>query len=134
MNARGLASQRGATLIEMVMVIVLLAVAATAIMDQFTTSARSYRINESIQTAAQLAQECAEHILAARRLQGYATAITVNCPTLPAVYTAAGYARTRTFDAAPAACFAPPDCREVTVTVTQDGVTRASVVLMLGSY
>lgn len=134
MNARGLAPQRGATLIEMVMVIVLLAIAATAIMDQFTTSARSYQINESIQTAAQLAQECAEHILAARRLQGYTTAITVNCPVLPAAYTAAGYVRTRTFGAAPAACFTPPECREVTVSVTQGGTTRASVVFMLGSY
>lgn len=123
--------QRGFTLIEMVMVIVILAIASVALMDQFVNTSKSYLIDEEIQTAAQLAQECAEHILATRRLQGYATAIATNCSTLPSV---AGYTLSVSPGAAPTACFTWPLCTEVTVAVTQGGNTRASVVFMLGSY
>lgn len=133
MPAHGIRSQCGVTLIELVMVIVILGIAAVAIMDQFVNSARTYEINESVQTAAQLAQECAEHILATRRLQGYA-AITPSCPTLPAAYTAAGYASAATFGGAPAACATPPSCTQVDVVATQGGIERARVVFMLGNY
>ena len=133
MNGHTIKRQRGVTLIEMVIVIVILAIAATAIMDQFVTSARSYETNESVQTAAQLAQECAEHILATRRLQGYATAIAATCPALPAAYTSSGYVRNASFGAAPAACVTAP-CAQVDVVVTHSGSERARVVFMLGSY
>ena len=133
MSAHGRCRQRGVTLVELVMVIVILGVAAVAIMDQFVNSARTYEINESVQTAAQLAQECAEHILATRRLQGYA-AITPTCPALPGAFTAAGYASAATFGGAPAACATPPSCTQVDVVVTQSGTERARVVFMLGNY
>ena len=125
--------QRGVTLIEMVIVIVILAIAATAIMDQFVTGARSYETNESVQTAAQLAQECAEHILATRRLQGHtaATAATTICDALPTI---AGFTPTVSFVVAPTPPCVTAPCTEVTVTVTQGGNTRANVVFMLGSY
>lgn len=125
--------QCGVTLIEMVIVIVILAIAATAIMDQFVNSARGYQTNESMQTAAQLAQECAEHVLAVRRLQSYTTAAAATCPTLPAAYTTAGYARAVSFGAAPAACVTAP-CTRVDVAVTRNGTERARVIFMLGSY
>ncbi|HEY9199730.1 MAG TPA: prepilin-type N-terminal cleavage/methylation domain-containing protein [Gammaproteobacteria bacterium] len=125
--------QRGVTLIELVLVIVIVAIAAVAIMDPFVTSANSYRTNESVQTAAQLAQECAEHILATRRLQDFTTANATDCPALPAAYTTAGYARTRSFGAAPSPCFTSP-CTQVDVVVTHSGSERARVVFMLGSY
>lgn len=130
MSTMRLMRQRGVTLIEMVIVIVILAIAATAIMDLFVNSAKSYQTNESVQTAAQLAQECAEHILATRRTQGYATAITTTCAALPAV---AGYATTVTPGAEPAACATSP-CRQFDVVVTHNGTERARVVFMLGSY
>ena len=50
------ASQRGFSLIELVMVIVVLAVGAAALLQQFTQVAVSLNINEETQTAAQLAQ------------------------------------------------------------------------------
>jgi len=133
MKSLTLMRQRGVTLIEMVIVIVILAIAATALMDQFVNSAHSYQTNESVQTSAQLAQECAEHILATRRLQDYATAIASTCPALPAAYTTAGYARSASFGAAPAACVTVP-CTQVDVAVTRGGTERARVVFMLGSY
>ena len=124
--------QRGATLVEMVAVILILAIASTAIMDQFVNTSDTYLVNESLQTSAQLAQDCAEHILATRRLQSYATAIVTNCVALPAAYTAAGYVRTAIFAASPTCVTAP--CRQVDVVVTHNGVERARVVFMLGSY
>lgn len=133
MNVRAAVRQQGATLIETVLVLVIVAIAATAIMDQFVTSADSYRINEALQTSAQLAQECAEHVLATRRLQGYAAALAATCPALPPAYAAAGYARTASPGAAPAAC-AGASCAQVDVIVTHDATERARVVFMLGSY
>lgn len=124
--------QRGVTLIEMVIVIVVLAIGATAIMDQFVNSARSYQTNESVQTAAQLAQECAEHILATRRLQSYTIAVNTNCLALPPPYPAAGYAANASIVLDPATCTAP--CAQIDVVVTNSGTERARVVFMLGSY
>lgn len=126
-------SQRGATLIEMVMVIVILAGGTVAVMDQFVNSAKSYQTNEAIQTAAQLAQQCAEHILETRRLQGHtaATAATTICDALPLI---AGYTPTVSFAVAPTPPCVTAPCTLVTVTVTQGGNTRASVVFMLGNY
>ncbi|MBI5463268.1 MAG: type II secretion system protein [Gammaproteobacteria bacterium] len=128
MNARlHTCTQRGATLVELVMVIVILSVASVALMDQFVNASKSYQIDEQVQTATQLAQECAEHILATRRTQDYDTAIASNCDALPVV---AGYAT----NVAPTACATSPPCTEITVTVTQGVTTRASVVFMLGDY
>jgi len=130
--------QRGFTLVEMVMVIVILGIASVALMDQFVNTSKSYLIDERLQTATQLAQECAEHILAMRRVQGYA-AISSTCPTLPATYTTPGavYAVTASLaDVTPltnTACFTDP-CKVVTVTTTFNTTVRAQVVFMLGSY
>ena len=125
--------QEGFTLIEMVMVIVILAIASVALRDQFFNASKSYLTDEQLQTSTQLAQGCTEHILATRRLQSYAVAIASTCPTLPAAYTTAGYARTVSFGAAPAACVTAP-CTQVDVVVTKGGTERARVVFMLGSY
>lgn len=125
--------QKGLTLIEVVLVILLLSIASVAVLGQFTQMARSYDSNEHAQTAAQLAQECAEHIFAQRRLQTYAAAISATCPLLPATYTAAGYARTVSFGAAPGACVTLP-CTQVDVVVTHNATEWARTVFMLGSY
>ena len=127
--------QRGFTLVEMVMVIVILGIASVALMDQFVNTSKSYLINEQLQTATQLAQECAEHILATRRGQDYAAAIVATCPPLPLSYSTAGYARTRTVSFAPAACVTAP-CAQVDVVVTHSAsaTDQARIVFMLGSY
>lgn len=126
-------AQHGFTLIEMVMVIVVLAIGSVALMDQFVNASKSYLTDESLQTSAQLAQDCAEQIMATRRVQGYATAIASDCRALPAAYTAAGYAATASFSAAPPACVTAL-CRQVDVVVTHNATERARVVFMLGSY
>ena len=125
--------QRGATLVEMVVVIIILGIASIAIMDQFVNMARSYAGNERLQTGAQLAQGCAEQILATRRLQGYASAIAGSCPALPPSYAAAGYTRSVSFT--PAACATLPCSVDVVVNHSAASPTeQARVVFMLGSY
>lgn len=134
-HSTGKLNEYGATLVEMVAVILILGIAAIAIMDQFVNMSRSYGSNERLQTAAQLAQECAEQILATRRLQDYTTATTAStCPALPGNYAAAGYARTVTFGAAPTACATMPSCSQVDVVVTYNATEQARVVFMLGDY
>lgn len=130
-------NQRGVTLVEVVMAIVILGIAAVAIMDQFVNSVRSYAVNESVQTATQLAQECAEHVLATRRLQGYAAG-TPACPALSGTYTAVGAvyavsASSVVVTPPNSGCFTDP-CRVVTVTATYNGATRASLAFLVGSY
>lgn len=126
----------GATLVEMVAVIVILGIASVAILNQFSNMSRSYGSNEHLQTATQLAQECAEQILATRRLQSYAIARASSCPTLPLAYTTAGYTRSISFNAAPTACVTAP-CTRVDVVVNHSAATpaeQARVVFMLGNY
>lgn len=125
--------QRGATLVEMVLVILILGIASIAIMDQFVNMARSYTVNERLQTGAQLAQGCAEQILATRRLQGYAAAIASSCPALPPSYASAGYTRSVSFN--PTACVTLPCTVDVVVNHSATNPTElARVVFMLGSY
>jgi len=61
---------RGFTLIELVAIIVLLSVGATAILALFGQVGRSIATNQETQTGAQLAQACAEQIMAFRRNAG----------------------------------------------------------------
>ena len=64
-------SQSGFTLIEMVLVIVIISVASVPLFGLFSRAATSLLINEKTQTAAQLAQEQAEFLLAIRRNQDF---------------------------------------------------------------
>lgn len=127
------ALQRGFTLIGLVITMVIISVASLALINQFSAAGKSYLSNEHLQTSTQLAQACAEHILATRRLQTYAIATASSCPALPASYTTAGYAHTLSVDAAPAACVTLP-CAQVSVIVTRSGTEQARIVFMLGNY
>ena len=64
-------SQNGFTLIEMVLVIIIISIASVPLFGMFSQAASSLLVNEKSQTAAQLAQEQAEFLLAVRRNQGF---------------------------------------------------------------
>ena len=68
--------QRGFTLLELVMVIMLIALASIPILGQFSQAATTLLTDEIIQTSAQLAQARAEGIMADRRNNGYAAVAT----------------------------------------------------------
>lgn len=136
---------RGFTLIELVAIIVLLSVAAVTIFPMFAQTGRSIATNQETQTGAQLAQACAEKIMALRRgAGGYAAIVTGNntgvCNT--------GFAAIAGFTTAPtvnvtahnsaslAACPSATagDCKQVDIQVDKDGVRAASLTLMLVNY
>ena len=129
--SRGASCQRGFSLIELVVVIVLLGIAAVALLQQFSQAAGSLARNEQIQTAAQLGQACAEHLLAVRRGQDYPTAIGTDCSSLPGL---AGYTTSVAPQGSPAACPVGAVCEELRVTVAHGAETRAQLSLMLVDY
>ncbi len=127
--------QSGFTLIELIMVIVIVALASVPILGQFTQVAGSTLVDEELQTAAQLAQARAEDILALRRNQGYATvAVGTTTDVLTGSYS--GYARRVTVTQPPAGggCALGAACKGVVVTVNRGLSQRASVTFVLVDY
>lgn len=128
-------TQQGFTLLELVMVIMLVALASVPILGQFSQASGTLLTDEVIQTAAQLAQGRAEDLLADRRANGYAAVPTgtVN-DVLGGAYSS--YSRTVTVTSPPggSGCAAGATCKEVVVSVDHSGKTRAEVTLMLVSY
>ncbi len=129
--------QQGFTLLELVMVIMLVALASIPILGQFSQASGTLLTDEIIQTAAQLAQERAEGLLADRRNTGYAAVPTgtVN-DVLGGAYSSYSRTVTVTVTSPPggSGCAAGATCKEVVVRVDHSGRTRAEVTLMLVSY
>ena len=129
------AGQRGFTLLELIMVIVILALAAVPVLGQFSQVSSSLLGNEAIQTAALLAQEQAEAVLAERRRLNYAAIPTGTSSTvLGGSYSA--YTRTLTVNEPPtgSGCAAGATCKEVIVRVDHNGKKRAEVTFILVDY
>lgn len=114
--------QRGVTLLEMVVVIVIVALAFAALAGLFAMAGRALPLNERLQGAGQLAQACAERILSARHTPGF----VFNTPaaTLQATYCDAastGYTLSLAESAGPidaSLCPTAVTCRAFTVSVT----------------
>ena len=139
---------RGFTLVELVVIIVLLSVAGTAILAMFGQVGRSLVTNQDTQTGTQAAQACAEQILAFRHspLPGYGyanVAVGANTGACNSVFAAAGGVTTAptvsvvshssgTLPACPSATAA--DCKLVTITVLSSGAQAANLSLMLVNY
>lgn len=127
--------QSGFSLIEMIMVSVIIAMASIPILGQFTQVASSSVINEDIQTAAQLAQERAEDILALRRDQGYAAVIAgTTIDVLTGNYASFSRSVTVTEPSALGGCSSGASCKGVVVTVNRGLSKRAEVAYVLVDY
>ena len=127
--------QAGFTLIELILVIIIVALASVPILGQFTQVAGSTLIDEEIQTAAQLAQERAEQILALRRDQGYAAVATgTTNDVLTGNYSS--YTRSVTVTQPPAGggCATGATCKGVVVSVDRGPKNRARVSFVLVNY
>lgn len=130
----------GFSLIELVIIIVVVSIAAVGMLALFGIVGRSLAINEDTQIAAQVAQECAEHIMAVRRNplpgNGYAAITTTICDALPALPTGFG----RTVVVAPLATNPPctvaaaGTCQQVQVTVSTPSTANAVLTLMVVNY
>ena len=128
-------AQRGVTLLELVMVITLVALASVDVLGQFSQVTGSLLLDEEIQTAAQLAQERAEGILADRRVQGYG-AVPAGVVTDVLAGNYAAYSRTVTVNEPPAGsgCAAGASCKEVIVSVNRGAGTLAKLTFILVNY
>jgi prepilin-type N-terminal cleavage/methylation domain-containing protein len=125
--------QRGFTLIEAVVVILILSIAAVAVLGQFTQASRAWSVDEDLQVATQLVQERMEGILALRRASGYAAvAVGTTNDTLTGNY--AAYGRTVTVSNLAGAPCPAASCKQVVVSVSRAGTPLASATLLLASY
>lgn len=129
-------SAPGFTLIEVVATLLLLSVGAVGILGMYSTVGRNLGSNQDLQTAAQLAQECSEYVLAARRNNAavdYAgvTGLTFCSAALPVL---AGFTVTTSIIAPYAPAFCPGTCKRVDIAVTKSANTLASFSLMLVNY
>jgi prepilin-type N-terminal cleavage/methylation domain-containing protein len=128
--------QQGFTLLELVAVIIIVAIASVPLFGLFSQAGFAMLADETTQTATQLAQARAEYLVAVRRNRGYAdTEVSANLvETLTGNY--AGYTRTTTVTApfAGPACPGGATCKQLAVRVDQGGQARAEVTFVLVNY
>lgn len=125
---------RGFSLLELIMAIVVVSIGAVAIGAAFAAMSRSLALNEDLQRASQLAQECAEHILArARPPRGHYSAVaSTDCNGMAA----AGFNRVVNITAIippTPLCDATWSCKRVQVSVSK-GTAAVEVNFMLVQY
>ena len=125
----------GFTLIELVLVMVVISVGLVGLASLFGNTLNGLTTNETVQQAAQYAQECAERVIATRRDLGFdsASITTTMCDPSPngfarAVTVPATYTGTST-----SACPNGATCRDIGITVTKSGLS-SSITIMLVSY
>jgi prepilin-type N-terminal cleavage/methylation domain-containing protein len=132
---------RGFTLVELILAIVVVAIAAVAIGSAFAYMARSQVLSSDLQRASQIAQECAEHIVGLGRRPGSYAAVapvalnSTICNTLPAI--TPGFTRTvdvvNVAGAGAAFCSAGWACKRIQITV-QRGSAMVRLNFMLINY
>jgi prepilin-type N-terminal cleavage/methylation domain-containing protein len=131
-------ARAGFSLIELIMVIVVVAIAAVAIGAAFAHMSRSLALNEDLQRASQVAQECAEHIVSrARPPRGHYAALAAAAPSAECDgIAAAGFNRVvnvTAMAAGGALCSAGWNCKRVQVSVTK-GSAAVDINFMIVQY
>ena len=134
------AKESGVSLVELVIVIIVVGVVATAFSSGFTAAARALMTNDPLQRGISYAEECAEHIMYIQRdpAQGFDAVVAAGsaiCNSLPA---STGLNRTVTFDAygayTPGTGICPTQaaaCKSVTIDTTSSGATVGRIEFML---
>ena len=142
MTLPGRAAQRGFTLLEMIMVVVILGIASVAVVTIVARVGAGQDENSDLQVGAQLLQECGEWIVAShRRDENFYTNIFVvgtstNCFSGGASY--GGFATptvavadvTGTGGCPPS----PAECKSGLITITKGGVALNPINVMLVKY
>lgn len=128
---------KGSSLIELIVVIVVVSIVSVGIPALFAVVERSLNINEDTQTAAQLGQECSEHILAARRNPkiGYSAINNTICNALPAPL--AGFTRTVAVTdliTSPCTVNTAGTCKKVEVSIATPTTNPTVFTLMVVNY
>jgi len=129
-------SQKGFTLIELVLVIIIISIASVPLFGMFSRAASSLLVNEKTQTAMQLAQEHAELLLAIRRHQDF-DAPELSSDTIEVLsgnYSA--YTRSTVITQPPAGpgCPGGASCKELVISVAEGGNSYAELTFLLVDY
>lgn len=129
----GLAGSRGYTLVESIIVLVVLSIAAVGIISMQANIFKGRSDNRNIEVGVQLMQECAEQILATRQHLGYANVNANTCDTLGNYGVFDGRSVNVTPDNA-GVCPSGGTCKKVVIYVSKAGVNLTPVTLELVSY
>ena len=129
-------SQRGFTLIEMVVSMLVLGIAATAIIT--LNSNLFYRLTDvrDLQTGTQLLQACAEKVMATRRRSGFNATFECNEMTnfdgfdVPQISTQTVTGSSASTDPCPVNL----PCKQVVITVKKNNISYTSVTLQLMNF
>jgi len=126
--------QKGITLVELVIIIVVMGIVAVPFGAQLLTTSRSLAINNYIQTGVAEAKACAEHILYTKRTSGYDAIVdnticnNVSAPIAPLIRSVTV---TNTDSATEAACPAGSTaCKLVDVNITVAGQSINSIAFL----
>lgn len=124
----------GFTLIETIIVMVILSIAAVAIINLQGNVFNGQSNNKDLQVGAQLLQECAEQVIAVRRKSGLNAVTTSTCNALgnyggfgvPIITIAA--------DNTGAVCPTGGTCNQVMITLSKGGSSLTPVTVELVNY
>lgn len=128
---------RGFTLIETVIAMVVLGIAAATIATLSGSLSNNQTENQNLQIGLKLAQGCAEHVLATRRATANFSAFVPSCaalPSLPTAITARGFSQPTAATTDPytgAGCPSGITCKLVTVTVGMPGGGNLTPITLL---
>lgn len=126
--------QGGFTLIEMVMSIVIISIAAVALLNAVMNNGRALRLTERIQIGAAVVNECGEYIAASRR-SGANTYAQINSTVCNFLTLPAGFTRTVALSAlTTAACPPGATCQTVTISAYDNGALASRGVMMITNY
>lgn len=136
MRARG---ERGFTLIEMIMVMMVLSIAAVSVLEAFAGNGRGLLLADNNHVAQSLAQQCADYVARAKQdgAISYVSIDTTVCNVLPPV---SGFAVNVSPDPteSPTLAACPnttlDSCKDTTITVTKGAATLATVRILFVNY
>jgi len=125
----------GFTLIEAIITLVVLSIAAVGVLSVFTTGIQGSANPLVLDQAVQLAQEKMEEAVALRKSGGFAAINSINpgVPAFPAPFNT--YAWSRVVDCDPTFAPCPAQYQRVTVTVSWNaGADSVSLVTLIANY
>lgn len=128
-------NSKGFTLIETIITLVVLSIAAVGVLSVFTTGIKGSSNPLIIDQAVQLAQEKMDEAIALRKSGGFAAVNTINpgLPVFPAPFNT--YAWSRVVDCDPTFVPCPAQYQRVTITVSWNaGVDSVSLITLISNY
>ncbi len=123
----------GFSLIELVIVIVVFSIAAIPLLGGFASVAQWLDTEQEVPIAAQLSQECAEHLMLQRRINGYASITSSSCNVLSDFN---GYTRSLSITApyTGSPCPSGASCKLVAISIIKGADTIDTDTFMLVDY